>query len=120
YHNSGKTRHNGINILAIVHLRRNLSFQTAYSLTNAKFVKAQTLDGKSLKGKSIPGVAKHRLSASLQWLPHLFWIELQGQFVSSYPVNNLNTAYNGCYFTVDFKLSYKEVFNHSGVKMTPF
>src|SRR5699024_9528032 len=120
YRNSGETRHNGINISAAIHPRSDLSFQAAYSLTNAEFVQAQTLSGESLKGKAIPGVAKHRLSATLQWLPRPFWMELRGQFVSSYPVNNLNAAYNDRYVTVDLKLSYKQLFNRSGAVVTPF
>lgn len=120
YRNSGKTRHNGINISAALHPRSDLSFQATYSLTNAKFVNARTLSGESLEGKFIPGVAEHRVSAALQWLPQPFWLELQGQYVSSYPVDNLNTAYNEHYFTVDFKFSYKKTFTHSGVMVTPF
>ncbi len=120
YRNSGKTRHKGINILSAIHPLRNFSFQVAYSLANAKFVKARTLSGEPLKGKFIPGIAEHRVSATLQWLPKPFWLELQGQFVSSYPINNLNTAYNDRYFTVDFKFSYKKIFKNSGVIVTPF
>jgi iron complex outermembrane receptor protein len=120
YRNQGKTHHKGINVSAEIHPLDDLSFRTAYTLTDATFIKAQTLSGELLKGKSVPGVAEHRVSASLRWLPEPFWLELRGQFVSAYPVNNLNTAGNDRYFTADFKFSYQKLFSGSGVVLIPF
>lgn len=92
----------------------------SYTLTDAKFVEATTLQDTSLEGKSVPGVPQHHASASLQWRPGSFWAELSGRYVSAYPVNNLNTADNDRYFTADFKLSHQWAFSRSNVILIPF
>lgn len=120
YRNQGQTVHKGVGLWAAIHPRKNFSLQLSYTLTDAQFVEAQTLQGTSLEGKSVPGVPQYHASVSLQWLPDSFWVELSGQYVSAYPVNNLNTADNDRYFSADFKLSYQWTFQRSSVMLTPF
>lgn len=119
YRNQGQTRHQGIEVSATFRPENNISLQTAYTLTDAEFIEAQ-IDSLSLNSIAVPGIARHRLWAAASWSPGTFWMQLDGQFVSSYPVNNLNTYYNDSYITVDFKMSYEFAFNNSGVIMTPF
>ncbi len=120
YRNQGQTRHQGVEIAATLRPKKDLSLQATYTLTDAEFIEAETNDGVSLKGNAVPGIAKHRLWAAASWSSGAFWMQLGGRFVSSYPVNNLNTASNDRYTTVDVKMSYEVIFNRSGVIMVPF
>ncbi len=120
FRNQGETRHRGVEFSATLQAARNLSLQTNYTLTDAEFKQAQTLDSLSLKGKAVPGVARHRLSGNISWSPASLWMQLSGRYISGYPVNNLNTARNDRYFVTDLKLSYQINFPTSGVKLTPF
>lgn len=120
FRNQGETRHQGIEVSSTVRPTQDLSFQTTYTLTDAEFVRAQTIENESLKGNAVPGVAKHRISGTLRWSQAPFWLQLGGQYVSSFSVNNLNTASNDRYFNLDTKVSYTAKFNDSGVTLTPF
>jgi iron complex outermembrane receptor protein len=120
FRNQGETRHRGIEVAATVNPINSFSLKTAYTLTNAEFVQAQTLDSLSLKGNNVPGVPKHRISTSLSWSPSPFWMQLNTQYVNSFAVNNGNTAFNERYLNVDAKISYTQKFNDSGITLIPF
>jgi iron complex outermembrane receptor protein len=120
FRNQGETRHQGIELSATVHAAENVSIQTNYTLTDAEFIEAQTLDSLSLKGRAVPGVARHRLSGNISWSPADFWMQLSARYTGAYPVNNLNTTDNDRYAVADAKFSYEWVFQRSGVTVTPF
>ncbi|MBN2731270.1 MAG: TonB-dependent receptor [Balneolaceae bacterium] len=120
YRNQGKTRHYGIEFSSTIYPTSNISFDATYTLTQAKFEQAQTLDNISLSGNRVPGIPKHRVAGTLAWQPASFWFQLNANYASSYTVNNLNTVFNDEYLTVDTKLSYTKSFDQSGVSLTPF
>ncbi len=120
YRNQGETRHQGLEIATTITPFKNISLHTAYMWTNAEFIQAQTLNNLSLEGKAVPGVPEHRISAGLSWSPDPFWVQLNSQYVSSFPVNNLNSVSTDPHIVVDGKFSYKEVFEATGITITPF
>lgn len=120
YRNQGETRHRGVEAAVTIQLSSNISWGATYTLTDAEFIEAQNIEGVSLEGKSVPGVADHRLSTQINWASGNFWTEFHTQYVSSYPANNLNTVQNDSYTVFDFKLSYQKVFEDSDITITPF
>jgi iron complex outermembrane receptor protein len=120
FRNQGETRHQGIEITAELQPKADITLKTSYTLTDAEFVEARTLSNQSLRGNAVPGVAKHRVSTTMSWSPDPFWVQLSGQYVNSYPVNNLNNTQNDRYAVVDAKFSYKRTFSGSSVSITPF
>jgi iron complex outermembrane receptor protein len=120
FRNQGETRHQGVEVAATLRAAENLSVQGTYTLTDADFVDAQTLDSLSLKGKTVPGIAKHRLSGNISWSPAPVWMQLSARYTGAYPVNNVNTTRNGGYIVADAKFSYEWNFQQSGVTLTPF
>lgn len=120
YRNQGETRHSGMELSSTVTPVTHVTVNLAYTLTRAVFKQAQTPDNQSLKGKRVPGIPKHRFYGSVTWAPPPLWLNVGGEFVDSYPVNNLNTAFNEEYFVVDAKISFSTSFRESGVKVTPF
>lgn len=120
FRNQGETRHQGIEVATTLNPFKTVSLQTTYTLTDAEFVEAQTIDSISLKGNEVPGVAKHRFSTSLSWSPAPFWVQLNTQFINAFPVNNLNTTSNERYVNTDAKLSYTKNFDSTGITVIPF
>ncbi len=120
YRNEGKTRHTGLELSTTITPVSRLTLKATYNFIVARFQKAQTLDSLSLKGKNVPGIPRNRLNMSLTWSPAAFWIQLKSQFVSSYPVNEINSFFNDAYWLFDAKLSYKYSFARSNVNMVPF
>lgn len=120
YRNQGETRHRGIEIAATYRPLNTVELQVNYTLTDAVFIRAETLGGESLKGREVPGVARHRLAANLTWSPAPFWMRLTNRYVSAYPVNNLNTARNDNYYLLDAKLSYEKSYRSRSIVLTPF
>lgn len=122
YRNQGETRHYGIEFSSTIYPipTADFSINATYTLTQAKFEKAQTIDSLSLSEKRVPGIPKHRIAGTLTWQPAQFWFQLNANYVSSYTVDNLNTAFNDEYLTVDAKISYTKTFDQSGVDLTPF
>lgn len=107
YRNQGKTVHRGVEVLLNADLFPGVRLNTTYTLTDAYFQKATTLEGFSLEDREVPGVARHRWNNSLSWRPGDWLISANHEFVSRHPVDNLNRAYNGSYHVVDAKLSYR-------------
>jgi iron complex outermembrane recepter protein len=78
YRNAGSAIHRGVEIGLSVPPLDNTVLSIAYSLTDARFG-ADEVDGVSLEGNFLPGVARNRLSAEILWLPlDLLHLRLQG------------------------------------------
>lgn len=121
YRNQGETVHRGVEALLNADLLPGLNLNTSYTLTDAYFRKATTLEGISLEEKEVPGVARHRWNSSLTWRPGNWLVSANHEFVSRHPVDNLNSAYNGSYHVIDAKLSYRLGFgNDQQVRLQPF
>lgn len=120
YRNQGETSHRGIEASLRYDLSGSLQADITYTLTDAEFVLAETLDNSTLKGKKVPGVAEHRLSGVVRWRPGSLWLSAHPHYVSEYPVDNLNTAYNPAYFVVDVRASYHRIRFGDDSGITPF
>ena len=120
FRNQGETSHRGAEARIQYRVLPNLETGLTYSLTNTRFVEAQTIDSVSLDGNQVPGIPEHRLSGDLSWRPGDLWFSAETQYVSSYPVNNLNTASNDRYAIINSRLSYHSIRFSSGISFTPF
>ena len=120
YRNQGETRHRGIELSSSVAAFRDFAVDLTYTLTQAEFEKAKTLNNRSLRGNLVPGIPEHRFHSALTWTPDPFWIQFSGEYVNSYTVNNANTAFNDAYFTMDAKVSISKKIADSGVDIIPF
>lgn len=120
YQNQGKTTHTGIEGQLSWQINRAWKISATANLTEAKFQQAQTLDSLSLAGNEVPGIPQYRFNSELNWTPRNFLISLSYKFVSSYPVNNLNTASNAQYGVLDAGLSYKKTFTNRDIQIHPF
>jgi iron complex outermembrane recepter protein len=70
-------------------------------------------------GTKIPGVPKNDFSAALEWGHDVGWrATLNGEYVSSVPVNDLNTDQAPSYFTLDAGIAYG--FNLSSGQLRTF
>jgi len=120
YRNQGETRHRGIETSLQYRFSAELQAQVTYSLTNTRFIEAQTLDSLSLEGNQVPGIPEHRIAGEFSWKPGKFWISTEVRHVSGYPVNNLNTANNDAYTVVNSRVSYHTVRVSDRATLTPF
>lgn len=120
YRNQGETQHQGIEASIQYDVSSTLQVRLIYNLTHAEFARAETLEGESLEGQEIPGVPKHRLSGSMRWRFGKLWITANAQYVSKFPVDNLNSAYNEEYFVLDSRLSYTGVPLGNQIELNPF
>ncbi|MDZ7774002.1 MAG: TonB-dependent receptor [Balneolaceae bacterium] len=121
YRNQGETRHRGVEARVEARILPSLTLSSTWNLTDAAFVEAATLDGFSLAGKSVPGVARHRLNTTLRWQASGWRASLSHEMVSRHPVDNLNTAWNDRYQVLDARLSYRSNPGAgSGLTLHPF
>lgn len=119
YRNQGETQHTGIEGHFSWRMNRDWKISTTANLTNAEFQQA-TVDGTSLSGNEVPGVPQYRINSKLDWTPGNFSGTVSYEYVSSYTVNNLNTAQNDQYSIFDAKFSYIMSFQGSSVELHPF
>lgn len=120
YRNQGETRHKGIETRLQYRISPALQTGLTYSLTHTRFVEAQTLDSLSLAGNQVPGIPEHRIAGEINWRPGKFRLSADAQYVSSYPVNNLNTARSDEYWLVNSRLSYHSIPISGNATLTPF
>lgn len=120
YRNQGETTHSGIEAHIIWQPAQNWEVSAIANISEAEFQQAQTLDSLSLAGKEVPGIPRYRINGELGWSPRNFSLSLSYKFVSSYPVNNLNTAENERYGVIDAEFSYHKTFSNPRVQIYPF
>ncbi|HEX6982248.1 MAG TPA: TonB-dependent receptor [Balneolaceae bacterium] len=119
YRNQGKAIHTGLEGSFSWQINNNWEFSSTGNIIRAEFQKAQTLEGLSLSGKSVPGIPKYRINSRLAWSPQAFLGSISYEYVSSYAVNNLNTAENDSYSVFDAKFSYRIMLS-GDVQLQPF
>lgn len=119
YRNQGETQHTGVEGRLLLRVNRNWDISGTANITEAEFQQA-TADGNSLSGKDVPGIPTYRLNSELGWTPGNFSGTVSYELVSSYKVNNLNTATNDKYNIVDAKFGYQKTFTNSSLQLHPF
>lgn len=120
FRNQGKTRHRGFEAAVQYDISSTIQTGLTYNLTGAGFIQAQTLDSVSLKENRVPGIPEHRFSGILHWKPGNWWITAEAQYVSGFPVDNLNSAKTDDYFVVNGRFSYAPIPLSPNVHLTPF
>lgn len=120
FRNRGKTRHTGLEFAFQWDPLRTVSFALSYTYTHAEFIEARLEDGTPLDGNRIPGIPAHRSSGSFEWRPGAFGLTLEYEGVSSFEVNNANTAENDGYFVIDARISHDGLPLGSRIVLQPF
>ncbi len=100
YRNSGRNRHDGIEIATLWTPHRTIQLQAGY--TGGRFFYQ---DGE-LDGNRLPGVPDHRFSAGIKVNHAGLWLHMLTEFVGSYHVNDANTEKNKSYTVSDLNVGY--------------
>lgn len=122
YRNAGEARHRGIEAAAVVTPRPEWTARAAYTLTGARFMR-YVVDGADLSGNRVPGVAPHRLEASVLRVPArglLLGLDLRA--VSATPVADDDAegrADAAAYTLVDARIGW-EGLGRTGARVSPF
>jgi iron complex outermembrane receptor protein len=94
YRNAGSARHRGVDADASATVAPWLLLHGSYSYTDARFVSYVT-NGVSYAGNSIPGVAPHLATLSLQFgAPHASFVAVEERMQSATTVNDANSAHS--------------------------
>lgn len=120
YRNQGNTVHSGIESRITTQPLDFLQFNATYNYIHATFQDQEVTNGSSLNGNDVPGIPNHRLNLSIRYLHNNILGELSYNYVSQYFADNLNTAENDAYGTVDVKLSLARPVNESSVQIQPY
>ncbi|MEX2635125.1 MAG: TonB-dependent receptor [Balneolales bacterium] len=92
--------------------------QTGY--TWSRFIFSQDNINNELDGNRLPGIPEHRLIASLQYTPSVFWMSIQGEKVGEYFANDQNTITNSGYFIFDLQLGHLNLALTTDLSIQPF
>lgn len=120
YRNQGKTHHTGLEAQISWQIDQNIRLSANSTVTKAEFEQAQTVNGDSLAGNEVPGIAPFRLNGKFNWSPGNILTTLSYKHVSSYMADNLNTAKNDGYNVFDTSISYKKRFHRQNIVVQPF
>lgn len=121
YRNQGNTLHSGLESRIMVNLLDPLSLSATYTYTYAIFQNnEENANNTSIDDNRVPGIPDHRLVMSLNYRAKSWLGEVSYSYVSQYFANNLNTAENDAYATVDAKISLMNSFEGSGVNVQPY
>ncbi|HEV2130795.1 MAG TPA: TonB-dependent receptor [Longimicrobiaceae bacterium] len=97
FRNAGSAVHQGIEAALGVAPLSTLSARVAYTYTDAAF-RSYVVRGVAFDGNRIPGVAPHRLEASLDYrLPAGLFVGVEGSRVGEIPVNDANSEASPAY-----------------------
>ncbi|HEU4455895.1 MAG TPA: TonB-dependent receptor [Longimicrobium sp.] len=69
FRNAGRSTHRGMEAGAGASFLRDASARVAYTWTDARFDRYLLGDGTDLAGNRVPGIAPHRLDATVGWAP---------------------------------------------------
>lgn len=116
YQNAGRTRRNGVEVAWNGELTNNLYAQFAYGWLDARYrddcntvacTDPNRPDKHLREGNRIPGIARHALYFSLDWMPEEgFRAGVDGRFLSSISVNDGNTEAAPSYFVAGLHAGY--------------
>jgi iron complex outermembrane recepter protein len=91
FRNAGSALHRGAEAAAWVRPVRSLELRASYTNTDARF-RSYTVGGSSFDGNRVPGVAPHRLDASVEWRgPGGLEIGTEVRRVASVPTDDANS-----------------------------
>lgn len=102
FRNAGSSHHTGFEASLSGVLAPGFRGQFAYAYTDARFDEF-TVDGEDHSDNRIPGLAPHRLEASLRAARGPWYAELAGQYRGEVPVNDANTAEADSYVLFDVR-----------------
>jgi iron complex outermembrane recepter protein len=113
FRNAGRAVHRGVEVAAGVSPVRDLTARLAYTWTDARFGRYRLNDSTDLEGNRVPGIAPHRVEATL------YWRSARGPFagvdarrVSFIPVKDDDAAgrfASPAYTLVDARLGWEEL-----------
>jgi len=103
FRNAGRSRHRGVEATLSSAVADGLvRTQLAYSWTDARF-RSFVWDGTEFGGNRIPGLAPHRLHASVRLEPRHWFGEVSGSYLHRVPVDDGNTAFAPSHVLVDLR-----------------
>lgn len=120
YRNQGNTIHNGIETRITLNPIDALQFNATYNYIHATFQGEDTDSGSSIEDNDVPGIPDHRLNASISYQYKSILGELTYSYVSQYFADNLNTAENNAYNTLDAKISLARPLGDRSYRLQPF
>ncbi|NGP76470.1 TonB-dependent receptor [Balneolaceae bacterium YR4-1] len=120
YRNQGNTIHNGIETRITLNPIDALQFNATYNYIHATFQGEDTDSGSSIEDNDVPGIPDHRLNASISYQYKSILGELTYSYVSQYFADNLNTAENNAYNTLDAKISLARPLGDRFYRLQPF
>lgn len=120
YRNQGNTIHSGIEARISLQVAPALLFNTTYTYTYAIFDSDETSNGTSINKNNVPGIPDHRLVLSMSYRQNKWLGELSYSYVGQYFADNLNTAKNNDYATVNAKVSLVNFFGESVFRIQPY
>ena len=120
YRNQGNTVHNGIETRLTVNPLEILQFNATYNYIHATFQEQGTVNGSSIEDNDVPGIPDHRLNISLTYQQNRILSEVSYSYVSQYFADNLNTAENEAYGTLDAKISMARPLGDRSYRIQPF
>lgn len=120
YRNQGNTVHNGIESRVTINPNNGIQFNATYNYIHATFQDQGPDNSSSIEDNDVPGIPDHRLNLSLSYQIKKILSELSYQYVSQYFADNLNTAQNEAYATLDAKISFARPLGDSSYRIQPF
>lgn len=120
YRNQGNTVHSGMESRITVKPGQALSLNATYNYIQARFQNDESENNASIDNNDVPGIPDHRLNVSISYIQNKILSELSYNFVSQYFADNLNTAKNDSYATLDAKISLIRPFRQSTFSVQPY
>ncbi|CAN5848225.1 TonB-dependent receptor [soil metagenome] len=102
FSNAGRSEHRGLEIAASSAGVAGLSGRIAYAYLDAVF-RSYTRANAVFDGNRIPGMAPHTLDGVARWSATSWHTEIRGQYRSSVPADDANTAEAPPFFVLDFR-----------------
>lgn len=105
FRNAARATHQGVEFGATVVPASGLTFQTAYTYTDAVFDEYLDRTGVSHAGNAVPGVAPHRLESTLTLAPRprSWYAAVEHRFVGEHAVNDAGTSHSPAYHLVELR-----------------
>lgn len=118
YRNQGNTIHSGVETRISIQALPSLAISTTYNYTYAVFQGEN--QEPPIDDNNVPGIPDHRLVMNINYQKGVWLGELTYSYVSQYFADNLNTAKNDAYSTMDAKLSLVDPFKGLGFRIQPY
>lgn len=120
FQNAGATRRRGLELASNVTPYRNWLAQASYTLLDARYVDPFVCPvnanlcptGRVAAGNQIPGTARHAIAVDIGWRPPTGWrTGLDARYLSSVPVNDVNSDAAGSLTTMGGYVGYVALIN---------